>query len=220
MKVILLVLANSYKNQHRCIAGIDLSTGRWTRPLSRKTPGGEVSQAESSLAGGLQPRLLDKVVIDTSPISTEQAELYSPEDCWLNSVPWSLDGHLDDSLSLREIASNEDRLLHSKVDFVMPGYLTQIPFSDRRSIELREAKSFKVYMEPSNYGSKYRASAHFVGFDAAVTLSITDVELRGKMNDGLAGELGPGFACVSLALPLEAQKGKRFKLIASWIPLE
>ena len=72
METSLLVLANSYKNHHRCIAGIDLGSGKWIRPLSRKTPGGEVSQVESSISGGVQPRLLDVVEIDTSPISAEK----------------------------------------------------------------------------------------------------------------------------------------------------
>ena len=219
METRLLVLANSYKKHNRCIAGIDLGTGKWIRPLSRKTEGGAVSQGESSLAGDLQPRHLDIVQIDTSPISSEQVELHSPEDCWLNSVPWKLCGRLDDLADLREYVSYEDHLLHSRVNFVRPGYLMQLPFADRRSIELREAESFEVFLEASDFGNKCKVRAHFIGLDEVVTLSVTDVELKGQINDDLAGDLGPGFACVSLALPLEAQEGKRFKLLASWIPL-
>ena len=220
METSLLVLANSYKNHHRCIAGIDLASGKWIRPLSRKTPAGEVGQVESSLSGGVQPRLLDVVQIDTSPISSEQVELHSPEDCWLNSVPWKLGGRLGDLTALREFVSRGDRLLHSRVNFVRPEYLMQeLPFSHRHSIELREAESFEVFLEASDFGNKCKVRAHFIGLDEVVTLSVTDVELKGQINDGLAGDLGPGFACVSLALPLEAQEGKRFKLLASWIPL-
>ncbi len=219
MKISLLVLANSYKNHHRCIAGIDLVSGKWIRPLSRKTPGGEVGQDESSMAGDVQPQLLDIVVIDTSPINVEEVDRHSPEDCYLNSTPWRLDRRLDDLLSLRQFVSNEDYLLHSRVDFVRPGYLMQLPFGERRSLELREAKRFEVFVESSNYGSKYKARAKFNFLDEAVTLSITDVPLRDKMNHGLTGDLGSGFVCVSLALPLEAQEGKRYKLAASWIPL-
>ena len=218
METSLLVLANSYKNHHRCIAGIDLGSGKWIRPLSRKTPGGEVSQVESSLSGGVQPRLLDVVEIDTSPISAEQVEFRSPEDCWLNSVPWKLCGRLDDLADLREYVSYEDHLLHSRVNFVRPGYLMQLPFADRRSIELREAKVFNVFLESSHFGDKSKAKVQFAGLDEFVTLSVTDVELKACINNGLSGDLGPGFACVSLALPLEAQEGKRFKLLASWIP--
>lgn len=218
METDLLVLANSYKNHHRCIAGIDLGTGKWIRPLSRKTEGGEVSQGESSLAGDLQPRHLDVVQIDTSPISSEQVELHSPEDCWLNSVPWKLCGRLDDLADLREYVSYEDHLLHSRVNFVRPGYLMQLPFADRRSIELREAESFEVFLESSHFRNKSRTRVQFAGLDEVVTLPVTDVELKACINNGLSGDLGPGFACVSLGLSLEAQEGKRFKLLASWIP--
>ena len=116
--------------------------------------------------------------IDTSPISAEQVE-FVLRKMLVNSVPWKLCGRLDDLADLREYVSYEDHLLHSRVNFVRPGYLMQLPFADRRSIELREAKVFDVFRVKS-FGDKSKAKVQFAGLDELVTLSVTDVELKAR----------------------------------------
>lgn len=225
MKIRLLVLANSYKLRHRCIAGIELESGKWLRPLSPTTDKGQIPLTESSMPGGGQPRPLDVVEIEVSPIKAEYADFYSPEDCCLERSTWSFVYRWENTSLLRQFVSQGDYLLHSRVKFVRQGYLMQLPFEERRTLELREVTQFQVLHERDESGlTRYLSKIHYLGIDQAVNLKITDVQLRDQMNQGLTGSLGTGFVCLSLALPLEDQEGnsdasKRYKLVASWIPL-
>jgi len=45
----LLVLANSYKLGNRCVAGIDLDTGKWVRPVSQ-SPGGAIPEYKTAVS--------------------------------------------------------------------------------------------------------------------------------------------------------------------------
>ena len=51
-------LANSYKHDHRCVAGIDLSTKRWVRLIGNEIAGC-MTLAEASYADGNPIELLD-----------------------------------------------------------------------------------------------------------------------------------------------------------------
>ena len=54
----LICLANSWKYGERCIAGIDIHTGQWVRPVCDRFPDGQVP-ADIRLIDGDEPALLD-----------------------------------------------------------------------------------------------------------------------------------------------------------------
>lgn len=57
----IVVLANSWKHQDWCIAGIDLDTGKWVRPVT-DLDDGRIPQTAMKL-GGYFPKLLDVLEI-------------------------------------------------------------------------------------------------------------------------------------------------------------
>ncbi|GGS46264.1 dual OB domain-containing protein [Actinokineospora fastidiosa] len=74
----IVCLANSRKHQGRCVAGIDLDSGRWIRPISKR-PGHELSASERQYEDGSEPAPLD--VLDVPLIGHRPAEVH--RENWL-----------------------------------------------------------------------------------------------------------------------------------------
>ena len=62
-KVIVLCLANSKKLAERCVAGIDVRTGEWVRPVSRIGKQGAVPFRERQIDSA-EPQLMDLIEMD------------------------------------------------------------------------------------------------------------------------------------------------------------
>ncbi|WP_416069167.1 dual OB domain-containing protein [Streptomyces buecherae] len=96
----LVCLANSRKHGGRCVAGIDMHSSSWIRPVSGR-PGRAVSTTERQYPSGAEPRPLDIVslrLIEPRPISFHQEN-------WLvdSSVRWQQKGRIGwDELRLLE----------------------------------------------------------------------------------------------------------------------
>lgn len=58
----IICLANSYKHRGRCVAGIEVGSGKWIRPVSGRSTR-EVSAAERQYHDGEEPRVLDVVSV-------------------------------------------------------------------------------------------------------------------------------------------------------------
>jgi hypothetical protein len=87
----ILCLANSYKHEHRCVAGISLVTQQWVRLIGHSVPGC-VTLKEASYPDGKQLRLLDifEAELDESCGSNSH-----PEDMYLNPEPLRLIDRFD-----------------------------------------------------------------------------------------------------------------------------
>lgn len=72
----LLCLANSRREGGRCIAGIDLKSGKWIRPV--KSDGSPFTISEVSYKNDTSPRVLDKIKIR---VLRSNVTYYHPEDC-------------------------------------------------------------------------------------------------------------------------------------------
>lgn len=71
----MICLANSRKIGGRCVAGIDVNTGEWVRPV--RDNGGALTLDDISYEDGTIPRVLD--IIDV-PVSERQPLYYQPEN--------------------------------------------------------------------------------------------------------------------------------------------
>ncbi|WP_109487105.1 dual OB domain-containing protein [Occallatibacter savannae] len=72
----IVCLANSYKHDHRCVAGIDLRTKQWVRLVGNSIPGC-MTLAEASYVDGTPLRLLDVFEVELAePCGTDD----HPED--------------------------------------------------------------------------------------------------------------------------------------------
>jgi len=82
----IICLANSHKNQRRCIAGVALDTGTWIRPVTPDDDGA-LSDNQCMLNDGTLPGLLDIIDID---ITTPLPLLYQPENWAIGNQPWQI----------------------------------------------------------------------------------------------------------------------------------
>ena len=94
-----ICFANSFKKSGRCIAGIDLDTKKWVRPIGK---GHEGAIGRERLIKGAEPQLLD--ILDI-PIGANADNLgCQPENLLLQSGPWKKTGEItvDDAIQYSE----------------------------------------------------------------------------------------------------------------------
>ncbi|MCK4888161.1 MAG: hypothetical protein KAS96_12295 [Planctomycetes bacterium] len=136
----IVCLANSYKRGGRCIAGVDLDTGQWVRPIGR---GPEGAIGIERLVDGHEPKLLDILEI---PIGGATDNLgCQPENRLLNRGRWCNIGSLsiDDVL---QYVGDTMPLLHSNTKRVNPAIFENMPRNEWRSLQLiRVAVHFNDY---------------------------------------------------------------------------
>jgi len=119
----ILCLANSYKHDHRCVAGISLDSKRWVRLVGRTIPGC-LTLREASYPDGKELRLLD---IFEAQLDEPCASNCHPEDTHFGPAPLRFVERYDpvlhaDQLSLRSskeqtvLQGASDRIYHKKLD--------------------------------------------------------------------------------------------------------
>ncbi len=97
----ILCLANSYKHDHRCVAGISLVTKKWVRLVGRKVPGCLTLQ-ETCYPDGTQSRLLD---VFEAELGEGCGSNYHPEDVFVTGKPWRPVRRFDNVGDLRFLAA-------------------------------------------------------------------------------------------------------------------
>ena len=82
----LICMANSYKLNHRCVAGLRVDGGGWVRPVSDKEHG-ELEYSQYRLPDHSEPHLLDVIRIG---LSHPQPLPHQPENWIMDDSAWSL----------------------------------------------------------------------------------------------------------------------------------
>ena len=94
MKKILVILAKSAKYGNYCVAGIELSTNKWIRPISHDEKTNDaVTAAELSYSDNTEAQILDVVEIDfeETPAANEvQPENFFFKGTWKKLAHWNL----------------------------------------------------------------------------------------------------------------------------------
>jgi len=80
----IVCLANSYKHDHRCVAGINLISKKWVRLVGREVPGC-LTRAETCLADGREVGLLD---VFEAELGEACASNCHPEDVYISGNRW------------------------------------------------------------------------------------------------------------------------------------
>jgi hypothetical protein len=80
----ILCLANSYKHDHRCVAGISLVTKKWVRLVGRQVSGC-LTVKETCYSDGRQAALLD---VFEAELSEDCGSNCHPEDVYVTGKPW------------------------------------------------------------------------------------------------------------------------------------
>lgn len=100
----IVCLANSYKHDNRCVAGISLVTKQWIRLIGTKVPGG-LTREQTCYPDGTEARVLDVIEVE---LGDRCGSNYHPEDVMLMDRPWHL---------MRRFENPRDaRFLHAQSD--------------------------------------------------------------------------------------------------------
>lgn len=205
----IIILANSFRPGGYCIAGIDIRTGEWIRPVSRDTDRAiPVSVAE-------KVRLIDRVKI---PLASDRPrDCFQRENHFVDSWDWKVVGSISPS-EIFKYCESSATILHNRSEKVYSVKMEALPFEQWKSLQLIRTK---VNFSKDTYKpGHWRASFHD-GSGHLLYLKVTDSIVVAKLNNG--GEVGPDcILTISLAAPWAPKEGlmKRcYKLVAGVIEL-
>lgn len=218
METTVLCLANSKKEGERCIAGIDVRTGQWVRPVSRHTAKGEVPFHERQVEGG-EPRLLDLVRMDLAhdgPAGFDYC--HSKENRWIDPSPWTREG-VATAGDIDHYICRGELILHTRGKYTHPALIEAKPLSERTTLELYEV----TLLACEKVGGKWKASLTTTEGITLQDISVTDCVLVERLNAEEVIEKN-GYAVISLSLPWTppiedwSEGAVGWKLLAGWIP--
>ncbi len=196
MSIVRMVcLANSWKLNERCVAGIDLSTGKWIRPVS-DLPHGEVPTAKTVI-NGQEMSLLDVAEIPLSATGPDYG--FERENRSIESGSWKLVGRLQPK-DVEQYCENTIPLLHNNYKYVSKSSIAKLASKERRTLQLVRVESFPVQQLKRQSGkTKWEASVRMQnGKDK--WLGLTDPVFCQKLEGGHTPK-GPYLLTLSLSLP-------------------
>jgi hypothetical protein len=172
----IICLANSYKHNGRCIAGLD-SRGKWIRPVSSSKK--RAISKESRLIGGTEPQILDIVEV---PVHVNgPTDGCQPENKLLKSGLWKRVGRVKPEELLR-YCEDDSKILHNNLDHVRASCFRMIPGYGWKSLQL--IHNDNIDFEPDeNNKTKWRAKfTNSKGID--LSLRITDPVICQRLDRG------------------------------------
>ena len=220
METFVLCLANSKKLNDRCVAGIDVRTGDWVRPVSRSGDHGAVPFRERQIDRS-EPQPLDLIEMDLAhegPTGFEYC--HARENRWIESTPWRKFGRAKVA-DLERYCCTEQSILHSEVKFTRPDVIEAKALAQRHTLELRRVNELKVRRDSIQWRCSFVTPPGIVATD----LSVTDFDLLALLNEGKPFA-SRGFAVISLTVPFIPpipnwdQGAVGWKVLAAWIPAE
>lgn len=129
----ILCLANSYKHDHRCVAGMSLITKKWIRLVGRQVPGC-LTRRETSYPDGTEVALLD---VFEAEFDEKCGTSFHPEDIYVNRNRWRRIRRFDEPSDARRLLgfiSNDQSVLQGYDDSVSASSVMESPLE--RSLEL------------------------------------------------------------------------------------
>jgi len=211
----IVCLANSYKGGgKRCIAGIDIKTGHWVRPISR----GEEKAVDWNIrkVDGAEPEILD--ILDIPIEDSNPNEEYQPENRFLMLGKWRKISRLDPR-DLLKYCEDDNVILHNHEDCVLPELLSEKASSERKSLQL--IHSVNVTFNPDSYDRrKWRVFFQY-GTKRYLDLKLTDVVLSDRLRND--EKINPDcILTISLATPWKRDKNtpeRCYKMVAGVVEL-
>jgi len=213
----IILLANSRKLSHRCLAGIDIVTGKWIRPVSTLTD--KVITWSMRNIDGKEPELLDILNIPLS--SAELDDESQPENRLIemgkwNSAKWTRVGKVKPK-EVRKYLEYNGLLFYNTSDRVSWDEILRIPLKNRKSLMLIECSDLEVYKTTSSRGNP-QARAIFSFDGDSYNLVITDFSAEQKVLN--EQELSRrNLLTISLGMKLSDTFPYCFKLVAGVIEL-
>jgi hypothetical protein len=174
----IICLANSYKHNGRCIAGLN-EAGRWVRPVS---PGKKRAiDKETRITNGSEPQIMDILEI---PLHTHgPSDGCQPENKLLKAGQWEKVDHVRPK-DLLKYCEDDSVILHNNLDYVRAGCFRIIPSYGWKSLQLIRNDNV-IFEQDKNNKAKRRANfinSKGTSFSLRVTDAITCERLERDEN--------------------------------------
>lgn len=172
-KVDFLCLASSYKPGGRCVAGIDLNSGEWIRPVSNRDDGTIPHSVYHLDDAGRLIRPLDQVVmhLDAARPEPEQPENWlNADSAWVLTDEWTIDEARD---VLNDLTSADAKLFGSSGGGVAEQDIPRRGVSESLTVVRVDSPTFYVNRRPS--GSKQLRATFDLGTEY-YDLPVSDME--------------------------------------------
>jgi hypothetical protein len=178
----IICLANSWKKKERCIAGIDIDTGKWVRPVcdSLYPDDGRVPESVR-LINGREPQLLD--ILEIPLADTGNNFGFESENLSVLHGDWRLVRKALPS-ELLKFCSKSQHILHNSGKKVAKSYLQSLPQEQRQTLQLTKSTKFSV----AKTDNKWKGNIDISNGQSLDNLTITDPFLVSKLDD----EVCPG----------------------------
>lgn len=214
----IICLANSWKNKERCIAGIDVDTGNWIRPVCNQRPYDNDGRVPRNirLVEGREPELLD--ILEIPLADTGNNFEFESENLTILPGQWKLLGKAKPE-DVFKYCSNNSYILHNSVKYVYPSYLKSLLFEQRHTLQLIHVMNFDVeYNEETN---KWKGTLETADGQILREANITDPRFVEKLEQGYEITDYDYLVTVSLGMPWkpDSWEGEKpcWKLIAGVI---
>ncbi|WAS05799.1 hypothetical protein LQF76_02585 [Gloeomargaritales cyanobacterium VI4D9] len=208
-----ICLANSYKHQGRCIAGIAVDSGEWIRPIS-ELDDGRIPTNDSRIPSE-QINLLD--IVDIT-LTKERGSGYERENRLYTNQNWNILGKAEVIQILRY---REQQLLYPEFGRKVPSaYLSKI--KPAQTLQLIEVK--QILWEKYEYAesSKFKAFLLDEIYDCTeIGFSITDPITLSKLRQGQPVS-SHCLLCMSFSQPFQGSNDPEpmcYRLVAGVIEL-
>lgn len=171
----IIILANSWKEGGRCIAGIDIAKEKWTRPIPSKT--NHVVPLTKEIE---DLNLLDIVEVPFSGKKPNRPDKYQIENEYVKTYNWKKVGQAKVS-QIKKYCENKELILHTDNDRVAPSILDAKPHNKWNSLQLIETK-VKFYADPRK---SHRWRVRFKdGLGNTLNIQLTDPVANEQLVEG------------------------------------
>jgi len=216
----IVVLANSWKHRDWCLAGIDLDTGKWVRPVSGLDDG-RIPKTSMKL-GGHFPELLE--VLEIPLHSTGPDFGFESENRTILPGRWYRRGKMTPE-EIKKYAIKPYYVLHNHKKYITPRELRKKAFEKRVTLQLISVDNFEVRDSRKKTTDGHIWKGVISSGGREIEVGITDPVYFEKLNKGHE----PSPSCLltmSLGMPYkppdwdEDDEPACWKLIAGVIELQ
>lgn len=207
----MICLANSWRQGGRCVAGIDISSGEWVRPVP--PTGGAIPESRTYLQGRYL-HLLDVVELDLEP--PDLLTRFQRENRQVRNWNWQRvrEAGINEVL---KYASQSGPVLHNRHKVVEPSVLEQMSPKEWVSLQLVHSNNVTFDRDPDKK-DRWRADFSLGKSVARYWIPVTDPVAAQQLNAGKV--IGPDcLLTISLTEPVQVHDKPElcYKLVAGVI---
>ena len=184
MKKLIVILAKSAKHSNYCVAGIELSTNKWIRPISHdKTIEDAVTAAELTYSDNTEAQIFDVVEIEFE--DTPAQNKIQPENSFFKNSTWK-------KFCSWNLSDVEKFCGFDSTDLIFYDTSRRLELSTlenvnrQKSLLILPIENISIVTEIRNDEKKFQANFSYGGVNYE-RFSVGDIALREKFSDKPCG---------------------------------